>query len=136
MPSRAQLLTDYLASRPRVFNWGLANCCQFAGAWVRTIEGRDPMAGLRATPTMIEARRLIRELGGSLAAAITLRMGRDPILPTQAQVGDLAIVPLEGEAGAVGICVGMTLVCVDRAGACVHLPMQAAQHAWRVGVSA
>lgn len=136
MPSRAQLLTDYLASRPRVFDWGLANCCQFAGAWVLAIEGRDPMAGLRATPTMRDARRLIRELGGDLATAITRRLGRGSIPPTLAQVGDLALAPLDGEAAAVGICAGMTLVCVDQAGACVHIPMQAAQHAWRVGVPA
>jgi hypothetical protein len=135
----AHQLTAYLAShRARPFDWRRANCCHFAAGWVCAATGRNPMQGLPATPSAKSALRLVRKLGGSLQAAWTACLGREPIPPASAQVGDLVLVPTvptvqaPGVGAAVGICVGGTVVLAGDAGGHLYLPLSAATAAWRL----
>lgn len=133
MASLSKQLEDYASGASlRAFDWETANCCHFAAGWVSLMTGRDPMAGLRVTKTERGARRLIRELGGSLDAAWTKRLGRAPILPTLAQIGDIVLFPLGDGKYATGICAGRFALCVDDAGKVVRAEMDHASHAWRL----
>lgn len=136
--SVAAALDRYLIESPiAAFDWASANCCHFASRWVLIVEGRDPMAAmsLPATPSQFAARRLIVALGGSLEAAWTKCLGRPPIPPTLAQVGDVVLVPLPDEGAAVGICVGRDVLCVAPSGDRVAIGMQRALCAWRIGAA-
>ena len=134
MSLTAHQLDAYLAHRGAMpFAWQGANCCHFAAGWVAWATGEDPMEGLPATPTARDALRLIERLGGTMASACTLRLGRASIPAAQAHVGDLVLMPTEGPAGgAVGICCGRTAALVSDAGEVVHLPIADASAAWRL----
>ena len=103
------------------------------------------MAGLPTTPNARAALRLVRELGGSVASAWSLRLDRPPIAPGLAQVGDVVLVPstaitalaaacppAEGTGAMVGICAGRTVMLMDALGAVHHLPLWEAEWAWRL----
>lgn len=144
------LLGEYLAdTRREPFDWARNNCCHFAARWVARATGADPMAGLPATATAREARRLVRRLGGTLADAWTHALGRGPIVPALAQVGDVVLIDVallpvpdgappapdgaeRGTGQAVGLCAGRTAVVMDAAGVCHHVPMDEARFAWRL----
>lgn len=115
----------------RAFDWASANCCHFGGGWANELRGADPMAGLPPTPTAAAARRLLRKLGGSLAAACTLQLEVEPFDPKLAKLGDLVALTIQGGASALGICIGRYAYCVHEGGVC-QLPMRDATHAWRV----
>jgi hypothetical protein len=128
----AARLAEYLGRR-HAFDWATANCCHFAAGWVTEVEGADAMSGI-ATPTVRSAVSLVRAFGG-LSAAITRRLGREPIAPTLARVGDVVLMDGLGPCGAmVGICAGRTAVFVTEHGDIAHQPMSEAAHAWRVGL--
>lgn len=91
---------------------------------------------LRSTRTEFDARRLIVELGGSLKAAWTRALGREPNSANFAQVGDLVLMDLPGGGGSVGICCGRDAVYLDAAGGLARLPMTLASHAWKIGGAA
>lgn len=130
--SIAKHLGAYLAeASARPFDWGNANCCHLAAGWVAARTGVDPMAGLPDTPTERAARRLIATLGGTLADAWTRQLGREPIAPAMAQVGDVVLLELEGRP-VVGICNGTTAVAALDAGGVAFVPMAHATHAWRL----
>lgn len=114
----------------RAFDWASANCCHFAAGWVRERTGADPMAGV-STPTEKAARRYIRDHGGDLAAVWTLWLGREPIPPTMAQLGDVVLLEQDGRP-IVGICNGINAVSVLDTGGTAFLPMTLASHAWRL----
>jgi hypothetical protein len=136
MSAHAEPLAKYLASRQAcAFSWESANCCHFGARWLFTRTGSDPMAGLPSTPNRLAARRLIRKLGGSLVAVWTGFMGRPPISPGLAQIGDIVLVPVR-DGGSIGICAGRDAVVVDERGRLVYVPMSVATHAWRLEVSA
>ena len=129
----AQQLAAHLDEHAAIpFDWAAHNCCHFVAAWVRQATGRDPMAGLAATPGEFAARRLVLRLGGSLPAAWTQRLGRAPIAPALAQVGDIVAVPLAEGRGAVGICAGRHVAVLQSGGGIAMLPMQQATHVWRL----
>ena len=142
----AHQLSDWLAEREaQPFDWTANNCCHFAAAWVAHATGRNPMAGLPTTPNARAALRLVRELGGSVASAWSLRLGRPPIAPGLAQVGDVVLVPstaitataadmpqADGTGSVVGICAGRTVILMDQHGAVHHLPLWEAEWAWRL----
>jgi hypothetical protein len=132
--SRAAELDAYMirACERGAFDWADNNCCQFAMRWVGEVEGRDPMDGLPETKTAREAWALIERLGG-LAEAITQQMGRPPIAPAMAQLGDVVMYRLNGSRCSVGICGGRTSMLIDEAGASMHVPTIQCTHAWRVG---
>jgi hypothetical protein len=135
--SNAKLLTAYLAGRqPAPFSWPGANCGHFAAGWVKQAEGFDPMAGLAATPTRAAAARLLRRAGG-YAALVTRQLGREPIEPAFARIGDLVLMQL-GEGGddvlALGVCAGGGMSAfVNDEGHTVFLSTLRGRCAWRVG---
>lgn len=132
--SVAHALDAYLAAAAaRPFSWSRHNCCHFAAHWVAQATGRNPMEGLPWTHSVTAARRLIVQLGGTLADAWTRRLGRHPIQPELAQVGDVVHVWLrEHDCAAVGICTGRHAALLLEDAGIVMLPMAHATHAWRL----
>lgn len=130
IPSR---LDDYLRRCP-AFDWQRHNCCQFAAAWVREVEGTGPAAP--GASGALEAQRHIARRGGSLREAVTRALHRAPLAGSQARPGDLVlVVGLHWPARqAVGICAGRTAVLLGHEGP-QHVPMAAASVAWRVGAA-
>ena len=133
MSALSKPLEDY-ASEPEVrpFDWHTSNCCHFAAGWVERVTGQNPMAGLKATPTERAARRLIKDLGGDLMAAWTRQLGRGPILPTLAQVGDIVLLPVADGRHATGVCAGRFAWVVGDDGSILRVEMTHATHAWRL----
>lgn len=132
MSRLAQPLAMHLAGyAARAFDWPGCNCCHLVAAWVLAREGSDPMAGLPSTSSKLAARRLIRALGGSLADAWTRQLGRAPIAPTLAQVGDVVRVVLPNDGEAVGICGGRDVWVLGDQGV-GRVPLSCATHAWRL----
>lgn len=126
-------LDAYLSAQSaQPFDWAAHNCCHFVAGWVRTATGRDPMQGLPTTPNLRAARRLERALGGTLADAWARQLGRAPIRPELAQVGDVALVPVGADGAAVGICIGRHVAVLTELDGIRTLPMASATHAWRL----
>lgn len=136
-------LSAYLTTAlARPFDWATHNCCHFAAGWVRTVEGVDALAGMPPLTGAGSARRLLRWLGG-LPAAVTLRLGREPVPGAQARVGDVVALPLAALGGqpghyTVGICAGVSaalgvsvsVFVTDTAA--IYWPTAEASHAWHV----
>ena len=132
MSSLAKHLANYIAGYGvRAFDWEGANCCHFAAGWVAARTGANPMAGLATTPSERAARRLITALGGTLADALTRQLGREPIPPAMARLGDVVLLEHEGRP-VVAICNGINAVSVVDQGGTAFLPMTLATHAWRL----
>lgn len=134
--TKSKLLTAYLAAPLPPFDWRAANCGHFAGAYVAQVEGADPLTGLSLGASLRATRRLLQEAGG-MAALVTRQLGRDPIEPAFAQLGDVVLLPLSESdplAQALGLCCGEVAAVRDEAGAVHLLPMQGAVCAWRVGL--
>lgn len=131
--SLAAQLDAYIAAQAvQPFGWAKHNCCHFAAGWLRAATGRDPMAGLPVTYSRTAARRLILQLGGTLADAWTRRLRRAPIAPELAQVGDIVLVPLGEASEAVGICTGRHAALLTAEDGLAMLPMRLATRAWRL----
>lgn len=131
--SRAQQLDRYLTEvQARAFDWASWNCCHLAAAWVQQVTGRNVLAGLPSMSSRLTAHRLIGQLGGSLAAAWTLQLEREPMLATLSHVGDVVLVQVD-DVEAVGICCGRTAAVLTEAHGVAHVPMSAALAAWWVG---
>jgi hypothetical protein len=134
----AARLGHYLAGLPHAgFDWERRNCCHLAAGWVELIEGRHLMPAMPSGANALVARRMLKGRGGNLAAAVTRALGRTPIVPAQARVGDLVLVPTpldegSGTGQALGICAGRTAVCLGVDGAQLYLPTLGAVAAWRV----
>jgi hypothetical protein len=133
--NRGRILGDFLATQDsRPFDWATANCCHFAAAWVRFAEGVDPMAGTPTTTTATAALRVIQRLGG-MQQAWSKQLGREPIHPGLAQVGDVVLMTSDGETGSIlGICNGMSVIALDEHGHAHFLPVEQAECAWRVEI--
>jgi hypothetical protein len=123
-------LASYLAS-VQAFDW-MRNCCHFCGGWLKANGQPDPMEGLPVTPNLMATRRVLRDLGGSLSAAVTLRLGRDPIPATLAQTGDIVHMNLPDGGEAVGICNGRHAVFLMAGGGFAFEEMSKASCAWRL----
>lgn len=133
--SIAARLDAYLAAaEANTFSWGRHNCCHFAAGWVcRATDQADPMQGLPATPSRTAARRLVRQLGGSLTAAWTRQLGRAPIASALARTGDLALVRLpDTGAEAIGICSGRHVALLTEHDGIAMLPLGHAVAVWRL----
>jgi len=141
--TRGHQLAQFLANYPvRPFAWGTHTCVHFAAAWVQACEGVNPLPALDPGMTQCQALRELLRHGPNLAAAVSARLGRQPLAPALAWVGDLVLSPAplcgQGEAvvgvgQALGLCCGRTAVHLDEHGAAVHLPMSEALQVWRVG---
>ena len=129
--STAKALGIYLQAYSAPFDWRRAHCGDFAGGWVLACTGRSPTAGMPRHATALGWRRALEQSGG-MVAVVSARLQRQPILPTLAQVGDVVMLPGDLTGGTLAICAGRTAICVDDAGATVHVPMSDALHAWRL----
>jgi hypothetical protein len=126
-------LARYVSHQRGAFDWATNNCCTFAAGWVREVEGNDVMPK-EPTPDAKAALRLI-EKRGSLANVVSEQLGREPIHPSQAQVGDLVMFPgHDHPARAImGICNGRTSILHGVDGEAIFMATARAMHAWRVG---
>ena len=128
---REYMLAQYLHEHNlRAFDWARWNCCHFASEWVRRAEGWSPMSGLPQMKSQTTAHRLLGQLGG-LREAWTKQLGREPILPTLAQSGDIVLVEAYGTE-AVGICAGRTAAVLTLEHGLAHVSMSEAKAAWRL----
>lgn len=129
----AQQLDAYLAAHAGArFDWGRLNCCHFAARWVELATGATPMRDMPATPDWRAALRLIGTLGGTLDAAVTRRLGRTPIAPALAQLGDIVLAPIDEGGAAVGICNGRASAFLTEHDGLAFVPTDCATHAWRL----
>lgn len=129
--SIASLLAGYLAECPP-FDWSACNCAQFAAGWVRLAEGRD--VGAPAVRDLAESRRVLAGRGGSLQAAVSAELAREPVPAAMARPGDVVLVERDG-GQTLGLCVGRTAAVLTAAGV-VHIPMQEASAAWHIEAAA
>lgn len=82
-------LDQYISAHlSRPFVWGKNDCVLFAAEWVRLQTGRDYLAALPAWSSALEARRVLRALGG-LEAELDRRLTR--IRPAEGCDGDIAL---------------------------------------------
>lgn len=131
--TRAMRLDQYLnAKTDDRFSWSRHNCCHVVAGWVQAETGTDPMRGLPWTHSMTAAHRLIRQLGGSLAAAWTRQLGRPPVPATLARTGDVVLVPIAPGSDAVGLCAGRHAAVLTEADGLALLPMEQATICWRI----
>ena len=134
--NRGRILNEWLDATPCTpFDWAGWNCCSFGASWVEHAEGMNPMSGLAGTPDAMAAARLVRSLGG-MEAAWSKQLGRDTILPTMAQIGDVVMAPVddggEGAGCVIGICNGHVFFAVAVDGSRTAHPMSLAACAWRI----
>jgi hypothetical protein len=97
--------------RLRHFEWGLHDCCTFAGGAVEAMTGVDPMAEFRgkyrSAPSSI---RVLKTIGaGNLERTLDSKF--EPVPPALAQRGDIVM-----HGGLLGVCLGAVAVCVGRGG--------------------
>lgn len=127
-PSRFAALVDRVRSAP--FAWGSHDCCLWAATAVLTITGEDPAREWRHSYFTPRAALLIlQSLGGyEGAGALT----GTPIALALATVGDIGLVTWEDGTRSLGVRSMTTWMCAGAHGL-VHLPLDAASHAWGVG---
>jgi hypothetical protein len=87
-----QSLDDYLGACWRTpWAWGVMDCCQFGGGWVRSKTGRDPLHAFNYR-SAIHARRLVIQ-GGGLVKMVDEAMGSVGFARTTApDHGDLGVI--------------------------------------------
>jgi hypothetical protein len=92
-----QSLDDYLGACWRTpWAWGVMDCCQFGGGWVRSKTGRDPLHAFNYR-SAIHARRLVIQ-GGGLVKMVDEAMGSVGFARTTApDHGDLGVIPVIGD---------------------------------------
>lgn len=128
---RAIALEKFIQSYPAQFEWSSNNCCHFANAWVKSVEGRDALAGLPQLGDRRSTLRTLVRLFGTLEFAVSRQLGREPVPVSLAQVGDLVLIRHE-EVKALAICAGRTAVMLSEDEGIVHALMDYAVCAWRV----
>lgn len=130
---RAALAAEIERHRRLPFIWGENDCVLFAADCVKAMTGEDPAGEIRGRyRTAIGATRLLRRRGGSLADLVGF--GFDPVHPSRARVGDLALTPSADASfteDALGIVTGavVTVVAPNGLGA---VQLSSAIAAWRV----
>ena len=133
--AKAKALAAYLGSGTSAFDWQAANCAHLCGAYIEQIEGRDPLAGFEMPASQTQARRLLAK--AKLADLVSAQLGRAPIPPAFAQIGDLMLLPLSDSdplALALGLCAGDAAAArTDERGAISFVPAASAICAWRIG---
>jgi len=115
------------------FNWGTNDCALFAADAVRDTTGEDLAANLRGYTTARQALRIISAHGG-LQAIATRALG-EPLPPTYACTGDVALVPASnaGKRLALAVCVSAERAASPGAAGLQFVPMRHAHCVWRVG---
>lgn len=102
---------EYLESVWAVpWEWGVLDCCFFAGNWIRDATGRDPLASFRGRyRTAREAARLLLR-GGGMVPTVGAEMERGGFVRTaMPDHGDIGVLTLPDSAGpARATCVVMS----------------------------
>jgi hypothetical protein len=130
------LLDDYITRcQQRRFCWSDWNCVHFSRGWVFLYEGHYiefPVsfadAGVR---TALGAAKYVRSLGG-LPNIVTRSLGRDPVPPTYAGVGDLVHFGSGSFAGTLGVCNGRTAFALSTDVGVVSVPMSGFELCWKL----
>lgn len=130
IPEWQTLFADYIKKKKREpFNWGVHDCCIFAGEWLYIATGNDAVSKYRDTyHTALEAGRLLQEFGG-LAAVADAYLERWETL-AMAQVGDIVLLP-QPDRPMLAICNGGTIIAPGLKGLEV-VPLEAGSIAWKV----
>lgn len=127
-PSRFAALVEEAREKP--FAWGSHDCCLWAASATQALTGTDPAAHLRGTYRTGRAALHILEAIGGLEGAGALT---GPAIPLGlATLGDVALVTWPDGIQSLAVRSMMTWMCAGEEGM-VHLPLDAAIHAWGVG---
>jgi len=129
--SIASALSGYLAACPP-FDWQRMNCAQFVATWVYQRERVELF--VPGVAGKLESRRVLARLGGTLRAAVTAELAREPVPAAMARPGDVVLVERDG-GQTLGICAGRTAAVLTTAGV-VHIPMQEVSAAWHIEAAA
>jgi hypothetical protein len=129
-----QRLAAYFKARAREPHvWGRNDCALFAAGAIEAMTGEDPGAPFRGQYVdEAGARRVLASLGCSQLAELPERMGLEPILPSDAQRGDLVFV--EGRHGPVFAVQWLPAPVGPGPRGLTHIdPRDATLAAWRIG---
>ncbi len=126
--SRFAALVDRARSTP--FEWGSHDCCLWAANAVLAQTGSDPAREWRhGYANQRGALRILGLLGGYEGAGALTGI---PIALGLATVGDIGLVTWKDGTRSLGVRSMSTWMCAGDYGL-VHLPLEAASHAWGVG---
>ena len=132
----APALLSLVAQRAALpFEWGTRDCALWVFDAVRAFTGRDPAADLRGIYRTPRAALRLVEREHGWAHICATRIG-EPILPENAQTGDVAQVDTDhcsgetADCGALAVVVNGQLVAQGEDGL-VSLPLSAALACWR-----
>lgn len=134
----AEALASLIADRQQsMFAWGVHDCCLWASDAIHAQVGADPAALIRGRyATALQAARVIRACGPTLADIATAALGSPLRHPMLACAGDVGLVEIAGHDSdwpdALGVCIGEWWACPGRDGLTLQ-PMGAARISWRVG---
>jgi hypothetical protein len=141
LPDWPQRLADHFAAASgRLFSWGGhdggQDCCLAACDAVLAMTGTDPAEGLRGTyHDRRSAYAVMGEYSGGGVAATAAKIahahGAAPVLPMQAQRGDVVLIKT-GRWWALGTCNGATVGVATQPAGLAWLPLSSAARAWHV----
>jgi hypothetical protein len=100
-------LDDYLAASSRIpWRWGVMDCCQFGGGWVRSRLGRDPLVAF-SYKSLRDVHRIVAENGGLIPiidrGMAAIGCGRT----TEPDFGDVGALEVLGTQRITGYSVGI-----------------------------
>jgi hypothetical protein len=121
-----------MTSRDR-FEWGRLDCLLFVADCIQAMTGEDLAAGIRGryTTEVGSKRVLTSDLGGSLTAALTGKLG-DPVPIPFSGRGDVVLVMVDGVEAAGVIDLSGERVAVLTLDGLESIPVSAARLAWKV----
>lgn len=113
------------------FAWGAQDCVLFGADCVAALTGRDLAEGSRGYDTALAATRILHKRGG-VEALVREVLGEPITFPLMARVGDVGIVQTPEHGDTVVVCAGPHWLAPGEQ-SLVHLPLDSARAAWRVG---
>jgi hypothetical protein len=120
------------ALREQPHDWVTHNCAHVADALVRAQTGAGVLGdALAGCASEADVRARLAELGG-LAAAITARLGEPRAGLLLARQGDVALAPIAGDDGAVGVVVGAHAV-ISATDGLTRVRLRDCLRVWAVG---
>lgn len=115
------------------FEWGRLDCLLFVADCIQAMTGEDPAEAQRGryTTEIGSKRVLASDLGGSLDAALTMKLG-DPVPIPFSGRGDVVLVMVDGVEAAGVIDLSGERVAVLTLDGLESLPISAVRRAWKV----
>lgn len=130
--NRATLLSEYLATVPRRFDWAAWHCAHYVAGWYERATGRAvDVRDMPSGANRFGAYRAALRRGGP--GALVGRYLAEPLAPGFAQLGDIVRLR-QTAAGAwtLGICSGRLVVCLAHGGGLAYVERGQIAQAWRV----